>query len=363
MRKKKKWVLLVIVIVVIAVTAVLYIQSHPKEQAMQRPTDQAGASLKFKATRENIVSTIDVKGKSSYEKETWVYAPFGAKVSKWHVKEGDQVKKGDLLFELDETQLRRDIETLEINERKLQLEQKLKAIQQSVEEQETDNTGVSTETEALKQHALKERKKVEDELERINASLSRKELEEKQKQLAKAKYYAPDSGIFLFHENKEPQAVAEDEKIGKIVDLSKIRFIATVGEEEVFQIKPGMPVEVRVAAMKQTKLRGKVAQVSKFARSGTEQSGSSAQFDVTIALEPDERLIAGLTLTGKIETAKKQGALVVPTIAVQRENDSYFVYVEKGQSVEKRTIQIGMETADKTEVLEGIEEGETVVLQ
>jgi hypothetical protein len=73
--------------------------------------------------------------------------------------------------------------------------------------------------------------------------------------------------------------------------------------------------------------------------------------------------IAGLSLTGKIITESKKTALVVPTLAVMLENDQYFVYVTTSNGVEKRIIRVGMETPEKTEVLEGLSVDDTVVLR
>jgi macrolide-specific efflux system membrane fusion protein len=55
--------------------------------------------------------------------------------------------------------------------------------------------------------------------------------------------------------------------------------------------------------------------------------------------------------------------LTVSTIAVQRDKDGYYVILETPQGVVKRPIKVGLETADKTEVLEGLHEGDTVVQQ
>lgn len=144
---------------------------------------------------------------------------------------------------------------------------------------------------------------------------------------------------------------------------SKLQLVCTVGEFDVYKIKPDMPVEVKVDALKQMKLQGKVEKVSRFAKSGTDQGTGAAQFEVTISLEPNEKLIAGLSLTGTIETEKKQGAIVVPTLAVMREKDAYYVMLQTSQGAERRDIEIGMETPEKTEVLKGLNVGDTVVLQ
>lgn len=50
-------------------------------------------AITFSVTRETLVNSIEVKGKSGYEQETFVHAPFGAEVRQWNVKDGQQIKK------------------------------------------------------------------------------------------------------------------------------------------------------------------------------------------------------------------------------------------------------------------------------
>lgn len=360
MRKKGKWGLIIAIVLVVGISALLFIQSTKQPDSSQQRAD-SNPMLQFPVSKEDIANSIEVKGKSSYKEETSVYAPFDAEVKAWHVEEGARINKGDLLFELDGNQLSNQISKMQAGLKKMELDSKIRKL--AAEGNEQTNEGLTAEKQALQQYTDKEENRILSELDEVNLSVAQAELDEKLEQLNQAVFLAPEAGIFLFNENKEPQVVTNQKPLGKIVDLSKLQLICTVGEFEVFKIKEGMAVEVKVDALKQTKLQGMVERVSKFAKSGTDQGTGSAQFEVIISLEQNEKLIAGLSLTGTIETEKKQGAVVVPTIAVQREQEQYYVYVQNETGIEKRVIEIGMETADKTEVLTGVKEGETLVLQ
>lgn len=358
--KKKIW-LGVLGIVIIAISFFLYRLSKPPAAA---PVDLgAETMLKFDVTRENLSKTIEVKGKSSYLNETFIYAPYSGDVVKWHVKDGTQLKKGDIMFELDGTKLSNDIALMEANSKKAQLEKRLNELQAAMSEHEAPP--LTTEYESKKYFVEKEQNKIVNELNEVNEQINRTDIEEKKKKLGQSKFAAPDAGIFLFEDSsKIPQAVKESDRLGKIVDLGKLQLITYVGEQDVFQIKPGMPVKVKINALKNITLEGSVERVSKFAKSGTDQSsGQAAQFEVNIHLQPNENLIAGLSLTGEIEIANKENIVVVPTLAVQRENDKYYVMKQTPEGLEKTFIEIGLETADKTEVISGLNEGDKVVLQ
>ncbi|GGI45480.1 hemolysin D [Paenibacillus marchantiophytorum] len=367
MRKKKTWILLLSAIIVCGISSFLYVSSHPKQKSAK---DMDAASimnvLQFKVTKEDLINSIEVKGKSSYEKETRVYAPFTGEVKAWNMADGAQVTKGQLLFELDATPLRTEIASLQTTLKKQKLEADLANFKAAGPQ--GDSTGVAAgavgEDDARSRFAAVEARKIQDQLNEVKDSSIQLQLAKKQEKVEQASYTAPEDGIFLFEDSaKIPKSVEESVRIGKIVDLTKLKLVSTVGEFDVFRIKPGMLVQVKVEALKSKKLQGKVEKVSKFAKSGTDQGSGSAQFEVTISLEQSDQLIAGLSLTGTIETERKTSTLVVPTLAVMHEKEIYYVMLQTPQGVERREIEIGMETPEKTEVVKGLNEGDTVVLQ
>ncbi|MEF3307381.1 efflux RND transporter periplasmic adaptor subunit [Paenibacillus sp. GYB004] len=363
MRKKKTWLYIILAVLLVAVSGFLYTQSKPKAPAPGAGAS-SGSALKFQAVKENLANTVEVKGKSSYVKETTVYAPFSADVTEWNVSDGAQLNKGDVMFKLDDKALRDEIGVLTANMRKQELEAKLRSAEQAAGAKITE-TIASNEAEALQRVAKNASKDVQEELERINRQIAGADLETKQSKLTQAVTTAPESGIFLAASGQKPQKLREGDVIGKIVDVSKIQMTTSVGEYDVFRIKPGMTVQVSIDALKEEKLAGKVEKVSKFPKPAASNSNDTApaQFEIVISLDAHASLIAGLGLTAKIETDNKMGVLTVPTIAVQRDKDGSYVLLETAQGTEKRPIKVGLETADKTEVIEGLQEGDSVVLQ
>jgi RND family efflux transporter MFP subunit len=358
-KKKIKWIIAGLLL--IGISGVLYVMSHPAKQASTEETMQ---QITFEATRDTLVSTIQVKGKSLYEQETAVYAPFSASIAKWSVQDGQQIKQGDVLFQLDQTELSNQIVQEEAALRKAKLEAELQAY--AAASQSDEGTLAMTEAERKQVLVTRETARLNRELSEVTESIQRKTLEQKRQMLNKAQYRAPAAGIFLFEQaGKQPQAVGDNQYIGKIVDLNKLQFIALVGEQDVFRIKPDMAVEVGMTAMKDVKLSGKVLRVSKFAKGGTDQSSidQAAQFEVVIGLEPSEYLIAGLSLNGTVETSRKENVVVLPSIAIIREQGVAYVMLDKGAGqLERKEIKLGMETPDKTEILEGVAAGDVVVL-
>lgn len=360
MRMKKTWLYVSLGVLLIAVSGTLYILSHPGSNP---PPMNAGPAnvLQFQAAKENLANTLEVKGKSGYVKETTVYAPYTGDVVQWHVNDGDQVTKGQPLFVLDGNKLKQEIEQLQSDQKRRTLEAKLRTVEQAAASKGSVELA-ATEAEALQRTAQSAAQSIRNELQQLGSSTMETELKSKQAFLAKAEQTAPESGILLLADAQiqKPAAVQEGTAVGRIVDVTRLQMTASVGEYDVFRIQPGMPAMVTLDALKQTKLSGKVEKVSKFPKTGTT---GTAQFEVVISLDAHENLIAGLSLTASIQTDNKQNVLTVPTIAVQRDKEGSYVMLETDQGIQKRSIQVGLETAEKTEVLQGLQEGDRIVLQ
>ncbi|MRN55136.1 efflux RND transporter periplasmic adaptor subunit [Paenibacillus monticola] len=362
MKRIIKW----IVIVVIVVVAGYFIYDKmikPKEQLA--PVEEVQV-ISFPVTKETMTKSIQIKGTSKYEYETLVYAPFASKVTDWKVENGGQVKKGEVMYTLDTTTLKNEIATQEATIRKGELEAELNKF---VSQQNDDSAAVgTTEAERLKTLATQETARISDDLNKVNADIQAREIADKKDKIQSASYRAPSSGIFLFDNSSEiPQMVTDNQYIGKIVDLSKLEFIALVGEQDVFSIKAGMKVKVKMTASKDVLLSGEVKKVSKFATtaSGKDTTTTQApQFEVIISLQPNELLIGGLSLSGEIETLRKENVTAVSNIAVIHEGELSYVMLDKGNGqTERREIKTGLETTDKVEVMSGLKPGDTVVLQ
>ncbi|ASA26293.1 efflux transporter periplasmic adaptor subunit [Paenibacillus donghaensis] len=362
MKKGIKWV--IILGVVATAGYLLYTKMiKPEEQVLPIEPPQV---IPFEVTQETVINFVQVKGKSRYDQETLVYAPFASKVTKWKVENGGQVKKGDVLFTLDQTALKNEIKTAEATIHKAELEAELNTFV-SQQDEEAAAMG-ATEAERLKALAAQETARLSNELNKVSAEIQAQELSDKRTKLNTAIVHAPATGIFLFDtESEKAQAVTDNQYIGKIVDLNKLEFIALVGEQDIFRIKQGMEVAVKMTAQKDLQLKGKVKKVSKFATTTAGQNNSTSQvpqFEVVISLQPDEHLIGGLSLSGEIETVRKEKATVVPSMAVTREGELAFVTLDKGNGqYERIEIKTGLETSDKTEVLTGLKPGDVVVLQ
>src|SRR5207342_490081 len=126
-----------------------------------------------------------------------------------------------------------------------------------------------------------------------------------------------------------------------------------VDEEDVGEVKIGMEAIVQVYAYRTRTFRAKVAAIQPAADVETQR------YTIVLDLEdPPENLMAGMTGEMNIITGRHNDALLMPTRALLTDQ----ALLVKHGIVQSRTVKIGYRTLDFSEVLDGLTEGDHVVL-
>jgi RND family efflux transporter MFP subunit len=126
-----------------------------------------------------------------------------------------------------------------------------------------------------------------------------------------------------------------------------------VDEEDVGEVKLGMEAIVQVYAYRTRTFRAKVAAIQPAADVETQR------YTIVLDLEnPPENLMAGMTGEMNIITGSHENALLLPTRALLVDQ----VLLVKHGIVQSRTVKIGYRTLDFSEALDGVSEGDRVVL-
>lgn len=95
----------------------------------------------------------------------------------------------------------------------------------------------------------------------------------------------------------------------------------------------------------------------------TVKSSVTGMYTVKIRINNDNNVLKiGMMANVVLQTEAKKDAVIIPTDSVMQENNEYYVYVVTGDTAEKRKIETGITNNNFTEVVSGIENGETVVV-
>jgi multidrug efflux pump subunit AcrA (membrane-fusion protein) len=168
---------------------------------------------------------------------------------------------------------------------------------------------------------------------------------------ADGKWSGPPAAEFL-----EGGTLPANDFVMTIVSQGKLFLHVDVEEKQAGEIQVGQTVRIAPTISPREKLNGKVDRVSPVPQDG--------KFEVMIAVTGDvpERMAAGMTGSAKIITGKRDAALSIPSSAVFEDPDGETWYVYKpGDNPQKVVVKTGLIAGDKTEILEGLEEGDEIL--
>jgi multidrug resistance efflux pump len=154
-----------------------------------------------------------------------------------------------------------------------------------------------------------------------------------------------------------------DEVFMTIVKPRPMFVRATIEEKDLHQIRPGLKGKIVPVPYPERKLSAGVKSVSAIpVTPGTFE----ARIPLETAKDPDA-LVPGMACTIKFVPYSKEEALTVPADAVFTEDlddDKHYVFLAvKGGKPEKRPVTIGKKTDKKTEILQGLREGDEILLE
>jgi membrane fusion protein, heavy metal efflux system len=185
-----------------------------------------------------------------------------------------------------------------------------------------------------------------------------RQLESSRKLSADYPIVSPRAGTVLKREITVGQVVQPADPAFTIADLSSVWIVANVPEEDAGQLKKNMEVQVRVPALMDRTLTGRLSFVSPIVDPATRTV--EVRMDVPNPeglLKPDE--LASMVLTG--HTDKK---LTVPNAAVVREENQDYVFIQSSpRTYVLRQVSLGDEENDRRIVVSGVNEQDRIVTE
>jgi HlyD family secretion protein len=145
-----------------------------------------------------------------------------------------------------------------------------------------------------------------------------------------------------------------------MADMGRLVFRGTVDEIDVGRLEEGMPVEIKIGALPDTRIRGEVKRISLKAK----KNDNATVFPVEIMLMQTDGAVlrAGLSANAEVIIQERRDVVLIPERTVTFEGGAAWVNVRAADgSAQKRSIKIGLSDAITVEVLEGLTEGEQVL--
>src|SRR5215831_4834492 len=277
---------------------------------------------------------------------------------------GDRVKKDDLLFKLDDSELQqqRASNITDIEKAKLGVEKA---------ERDYKRARQLLQDKLISQEVYDDTKTAYD-LAKNSLERAQKDLSLTEERLTKTEVRAPFNCTVLTRPVSIGQAVSgsggfnSGTEVLTIADLNSMIINAQVNQADVPRIKAGEPVEVTVEAVAGLRVTGVVERVSPQATIKNNIKGYPARI---VLKDVDPRVRPGMTANVRIPVASAANVTAVPLAAVFTEKNpdsdqmERYVYVQKADSFEKRNVKVGIADYFYAEIQDGLAPGEVVSLE
>ena len=296
-------------------------------------------------------------------------------IAKIHFRDGQYVKKGDLLFELDDAEPRAALRLAQAEVRSA--EATLRQAQQQLSRFESLGS-----SNAISRHDV-DNARMQRDVASAALEQAKARLETRNVTLNYTRITSPIDGVVISRAVEEGQTVAagfETPTLFTIAnDLTQMQVVADVDEADIGQVADGQRVQFSVDAYPDDTFEGTVLQV----RLEATTESNVVTYEVVIdAPNPDLKLKPGLTANVTIFTLEKDDATAVPTKALrfvpnaellgelgltidqteqQAAPGSRELWVKEGTTLRPRRVYAGAASGDMTEITEGLTGSEEIV--
>lgn len=169
---------------------------------------------------------------------------------------------------------------------------------------------------------------------------------------------APFSGEIIRRYLDAGALVSPSTPLVNLVHTETLKVLANVLERDVPLLKLGMGVKIKSESYPDKVFEGKVARIN----SALDLSTRTLQAEIYIP-NPDRLLKPGMFARLELVLSEKPGALVVPRHALIEEGGSKSIFIVQGNQALRKKVVTGYEQDQVVEILEGVSEGDQVVVR
>lgn len=388
-----------------------------------RPVEVVKTEKTSAVTKGSIVQKITASGRVVPNLDVEIKCKASGEIVNLPVEEGDKVRKGDLLLELDPTDEHRTLnqaktslasslarqkiaeENLRVNERALvnerekarvalasavslskdseakaartrELLQRKLASAEEAESAETQAVQARSdiETSKLREAELDAKEKAleldrqEIEAAKANVESDKLALEIADQRVKNTRVFAPLGGVITQRSVQAGQIISSPmSNVGGgttimiISDLDKIFVLASVDEADIGLVKEGQKAVLRVDAFPGEKFQGEVQRISP--RGINTSNVVTFEVKIEVLSQNKDMLKPEMTASADIIIEVRESVLGVPSEAVFRKNGSEFVTVQLPAGNEDRPVVTGISDGQLTQIVSGLSGEEAVIIK
>ena len=298
---------------------------------------------------EQVEWSLDVVGLISANIEAQIPAEVAGQVKSVNVELGSYVKKGDILFKIDDEYKKYDLTRAE--------SQKMIA-KADYEKSELDYQRYKNlyETKDVSEFDL-ENMRLKRDISRANSMAAEAGYNAAKKQFNDTSIKAPFDGFISKKFIDIGDMVGMGAPVGKIIDIELVKIKVEIAEIDIPKVKVGQIVKINLDAYSGQEFRGKITAVS------PEADEVTKTFPVEIKLRNTEdfKIKPGMIAKGKIIFDITQNTYLLPQDLVYEKEGKHFVFVDNGNVAVQKEVKTGREYQNMVEIIQGVSGSEKII--
>jgi membrane fusion protein (multidrug efflux system) len=288
-----------------------------------------------KPKREDIVYTLRYTGNVTPTQQATIFSKVGGTLERVYVDMGTEVRKGQLLALIDTTELYQQFQQASATFQNAQLNfRRTRELfeQNLVAKQDLDNADAT-------------------------AKIARANYEAAGTRLGYARITAPFSG-YITRRFLDPGALVttNNASLFTLMDLDNLKIIINVLEKDIPQVAQGKHATVTVDAFPGKEFPGVVTRYSH----AVDLATRTMAVEIDLA-NRDHILKPGMFANVTLVISEHKDALTVPTAALLKDEQGYFVYAAVADTARRLRTRIGTEQNGRTEILGGLDTTRTII--
>ena len=326
-------------VIILAVIAVLTaIMKMPAEKREASPTEAPPVNVSVMTVKAEpqLADTFDLPAVVEPNRIVTVSSEVGGRIERIPPEEGNKVRAGDLLVQLNTDLILPEFESAEAQAERDQIEfDRIKnlANENAATQRELDN--------ATSQLAISKAR-----LEGIRARLER------------TRILAPTAGVLNDLLVEEGEYVDPGNPVAQVVDTDTVKVVVEIPERDIAFFSVGDKAKVRADTKGQSEsLEGTVTFISELADSKTR----TTRMEITLGNK--QRLLrSGQIVQVRLTRRILKDAVLIPLLAVIPMEDGKAVYVVNSSQAKRRDVELGVIKGDQVQITSGLEPGDKLII-
>lgn len=345
--KKKVWFILAIVIVLLLVAFLLWKSgSSNKTAATEKPNNAETTEQKAALTvtvvqpeQQNWKQTFTANGNIAAWQEVVIGSELsGQRLTRVNVNVGDEVKRGQVLAEINSDTIRADLAAAKASYAEAQAVL-ADAVTNNKRIQQLKNTGAISAQESTQYQTSQATAQA-----RLDAAKA--QIESNQLRLAQTQVISPDNGVISARTATVGSLAQTGQELFRLIRDHRLEWRAEVTTSDLYKLKQGMNARIFSPDPAQPAITGKVRMIAPVIDPQTRYGL------VYVDLPATQAVRMGMFVKGEFDLGEKQALTIPQTALLLRDGFAYVFIVADNNRVAQQKVTVGRRLADRVEILD-----------